>query len=68
LKIGSAAREAKNFVGSGPRALQNPGARLAKVFCAAFFQKSGCLLYNLTHAQTASMNARSAGAIWRCAG
>jgi hypothetical protein len=34
----------KDFYQFMPRALQHPGSKGAKVFCAASFQKSGCLL------------------------
>jgi hypothetical protein len=37
-------KEPKNFCDLEPGPLQHPGASVTKVFCAAFFQKSGCFL------------------------
>jgi hypothetical protein len=34
-------KKQKDFFNSGPRALETPGHKVAKTFCAAFFQKSG---------------------------
>jgi hypothetical protein len=36
--------QGKDFYGSGPLAPKTPGSREAKLFCGAFFQKSGFFL------------------------
>jgi hypothetical protein len=36
-------KKQKNFESFGPRVFQNPGFRITKVFCAAFFQKKRLL-------------------------
>jgi hypothetical protein len=37
-------KEPKRLLDSVPQRAHHPGSKVIKVFCAAFLQKSGCLL------------------------